>query len=426
MATAGSSVGLGNLWGFAYRASQGGGMAFVLLYMFIVLLACLPVLIAETVLGRSTRHSPLVAPAVAAGLRWRPMGWLFLVVSCSILAFYAVLMSWTGHTLIHAFFVGLPHSIADAENFFNSISSGTSVLIGQVLSLLMTGCVVIAGVRKGIERLSRWALPFLFLLLIVLAVWASTLDGARDGYNIFLLKWDSSYLLNPTNIRLAFSQAFFSIGTGIGCILVYATYLGRHSHLPREAVAVVSMDTAVGLLAGLVTFPIVTSFGLMDVISESTVGTLFIALPTGLSKLGDIGRLVAVLFFALAYIAAITSAISLLEVPVACLIDRLCWSRKRAVWFSVTLIFLAGLPPAISTEILSLMDTVFGGLLLILGSLLLAILMGWVVPHRLEEDLRGCSAPKWVRRCLRFMLRWISPPVMTAGLLASSIDLLFG
>jgi len=142
----------------------------------------------------------------------------------------------------------------------------------------------------------------------------------------------------------AFTQAFFSIGTGIGCILAYSAYLSRRAHLPREAVAVVGMDTAVGLLAGMVTFPVVMSFGLQDVISGSTLGTIFIALPTGLGSLGATGQLVAVLFFALALIAAITSAVSLLEVPVACLIDRLGWSRSRAVWLSTALIFVAGLP----------------------------------------------------------------------------------
>ncbi|GCE65158.1 sodium-dependent transporter [cyanobiont of Ornithocercus magnificus] len=424
LAAAGSAVGLGNLWGFAYRVSQGGGMAFVLLYVLVVLLACLPVLVAETALGRSTGRSPLMAPSTAAGFRWQLMGWLFVAASCGVLAFYAVLMSWTGHTLLHALLVGLPDDIADAESFFASVSDGTSVVLGQLLSLLLTGCIVTAGVRRGIERLSRWGLPFLLLLLLALAIWASTLKGAKEGYSTFLLQWNPSYLSDPTTIRLAFSQAFFSIGTGIGCILAYATYLDRRNHLPREAVAIAGIDTIVGLLAGLVTFPIVASFGLMDVISESTVGTLFIALPTGLSRLGDTGRTVAVLFFALAYIAAITSAVSLLEVPVACLMDCLCWSRKRAVWLSVTLIFLVGLPSAISAEVLSLMDTVFGGLLLILGGLLLAILMGWAVPRQLDEDLRGCSTPKWVRFMLRFMLRWISPPIMAAGLLASSIDLL--
>ncbi|MBL6741269.1 MAG: sodium-dependent transporter [Synechococcus sp. BS301-5m-G53] len=424
LAAAGSAVGLGNLWGFAYRASQGGGGAFLLLYVVIVLLVCLPVLVAEMVLGRSTGQSPLLAPVAAAGRRWQPMGWLFVLAASGILAFYAVLMGWTGATLVQTLTQGLPADIASAEAFFAGLSGGRSALIGQLLSLVATAAVVAAGVRGGIERLSRWGLPLLFVLLIGLAVWAAGLDGASEGYRTFLLRWDNSQLQDPTTIRNAFTQAFFSIGTGIGCILAYSAYLSRRAHLPREAVAVVGMDTAVGLLAGMVTFPVVMSFGLQDVISGSTLGTIFIALPTGLGSLGATGQLVAVLFFALALIAAITSAVSLLEVPVACLIDRLGWSRSRAVWVSTALIFVAGLPAATSMEVLGWMDSVFGGLLLILGGLLLALLMGWVLPARFQEELTHSGSPVWLQRFLLVMLRWISPPVIAIGLVISVIDLI--
>jgi len=426
LAAAGSAVGLGNLWGFAYRASQGGGGAFLFLYVLIVLVVCLPVLVAEMVLGRSTGQSPLLAPVTAAGRRWQPMGWLFVLAATGILAFYAVLMGWTGATLAQTISHGLPTDIASAEAFFAGLSGGRSALIGQLLSLLVTGAVVAAGVRGGIERLSRWGLPLLFVLLIGLAVWAAGLDGAAEGYRTFLLRWDSSQLTNLNTIKNAFTQAFFSIGTGIGCILAYAAYLDRSARLPREAVAVVGMDTAVGILAGMVTFPVVMSFGLKDVISGSTLGTIFIALPTGLASLGSAGQVVAVLFFALALIAAITSAVSLLEVPVACLMDRLGWSRSRAVWISTAVIFVAGLPAATSMEVLGWMDSVFGGLLLILGGLLLALLLGWVVPDRFAQDLADSATPAPLRRLLLIMLRWVSPPVVAFGLVVSVVALIQG
>ena len=426
LAAAGSAVGLGNLWGFAYRASQGGGGAFLLLYVLIVLVVCLPVLVAEMVLGRSTGNSPLLAPVTAAGRRWQPMGWLFVLAASGILAFYAVLMGWTGATLVQTLSWGLPSDIEQAEAFFAGLSGGRAALIGQLLSLVATALVVAAGVRSGIERLSRWGLPLLFVLLIGLAVWASGLEGAVEGYRTFLLRWDSAELTNLTTIRNAFTQAFFSIGTGIGCILAYAAYLDRKAHLPREAVAVVGMDTAVGVLAGMVTFPVVISFGLQEVVSGSTLGTIFIALPTGLSSLGVPGQFVAVLFFGLALIAAITSAVSLLEVPVACLIDRLGWSRSRAVWVSTALIFVAGLPAATSLDVLGWMDSVFGGLLLILGGLLLALLLGWVVPNRFQDDLQGSGTPVPLQRLLLVMLRWVSPPVVAVGLVISLVDLVNG
>ena len=427
LAAAGSAVGLGNLWGFAYRASQGGGGAFLLLYLLIVLVVCLPVLVAEMVLGRSTGHSPLLAPVTAAGQRWQPLGWIFIAASCGILAFYAVLMGWTGHTLIHALVVGLPADLDASKAFFAGVSKGNSVLLGQGASLLLTAVVVATGVQSGIERLSRWALPMLFVLLIGLAIWASGLDGAEAGRQTFLLEFDRSQLLNPTTIRNAFTQAFFSIGTGIGCILAYAAYLDRRAHLPREAVAVVGMDTAVGLLAGLVTFPIVMSFeNLQNAISSSTVGTLFVALPTGLASLGGPGRVVAVLFFLLAYLAAITSSVSLLEVPVASLMDRWGWSRRRAVILATVLIFLAGLPAATSESAFEVMDAVFGGVLLIVGGLLIALLMGWRAPARFREDLSHSGTPLGLRRVLLFSLRWVSPLVIAVGLVISVVDLVRG
>ncbi|MGC6483982.1 MAG: sodium-dependent transporter [Synechococcus sp.] len=426
LAAAGSAVGLGNLWGFAYRASEGGGGAFLLLYVLIVLVVCLPVLVAEMVLGRSTGHSPLMAPVTAAGQRWQPLGWLFIAASCGILAFYAVLMGWTGATLVQTMGQGLPSDIKEAETFFAALSGGRSALLGQLLSLVATAAVVAAGVRSGIERLSRWGLPLLFVLLIGLAIWASGLDQAGAGYRTFLLRWDSTQLTDPTTIRYAFNQAFFSIGTGIGCILAYSAYLGRNDALPREAIAVVGMDTAVGILAGMVTFPVVMSFGLQDVISSSTLGAIFIALPTGLASLGATGQVVAVLFFGLALIAAITSAVSLLEVPVACLIDRFGWSRSRAVWVSTAVFFVAGLPAATSTDVLGWMDAVFGGLLLMLGGLMLALLLGWVVPGRFDQDLADSGTSPLVRRLLLVVLRWVSPLVVAIGLLVSLVDLIQG
>ena len=425
LAAAGSAVGLGNLWGFAYRASQGGGGSFVLLYLLIVGLICLPVLVAEMVLGRSTGSSPLLAPTKAAGKAWWPMGWMFIAASCGILAFYAVLMGWTGHTLVHALLVGLPENKQAADAFFASISGGNSALAGQGISLLLTALVVAAGVQAGIERLSRWALPLLLLLLIGLAIWASTLPGAGEGYRTFLLRWDGEELMNITTIRNAFSQAFFSIGTGIGSILAYSAYLNRKAPLPQEAMAVVGLDTAVGLLAGMLTFPVVISFNLTEVVSDSTIGAIFIALPTGLASIDGTGQVVAVLFFALAYLAAITSSVSLLEVPVSSLMDRLSWNRGKATWVSAAVIFVVGIPSSMSTEVLGTMDALFGGVLLIAGGLLIAVLMGWVVPNLFLEDLQQSDAASpLVRRVLMFCLQWISPVVIAAGLLISTVDLL--
>jgi NSS family neurotransmitter:Na+ symporter len=424
LAAAGSAVGLGNLWGFAYRASQGGGAAFVVLYLLIVVLVGLPVLIAEMVLGRSTGHAPLLAPVTAGGRRWAPLGWLYLAAAVGILSYYAVLMGWTGRSLLHALLEPLPADMAAAKDYFTAISTGGDAVLGHLLSLGLTGVVVAAGIRSGIERLSRWGMPLLFLLLLGLVLWAAFLPEARQGYATFLLRWDASKLTDPATIRNAFTQAFFSIGTGIGAILAYAAYLDRRSPIPREAVGVVAMDTAVGLMAGCVTFPVVASFGLADAVGSSTVGTLFIALPTGLASLGGTGRLVAVLFFALAYIAAITSSVSLLEVPASSLMDRLGWSRRRAVWLCVALIAMVGLPAALDVAVLERMDAVFGGVLLIAGGLSMTLLLAWWAPRRFRSDLAESGTPPRLVGLLLWALRWVSPPAIALGLVVSITDLL--
>ena len=172
----------------------------------------------------------------------------------------------------------------------------------------------------------------------------------------------------------------------------------------------------------MITFPIVMSFGLQNVVSGSTVGALFIALPTGFANLGIFGRLLAALFFGLAFIAAITSSISLLEVPVSSMMDRFGWGRNKATWLSTLLVFLIGIPSAISLDFLGNMDAIFN-VLLILGGFLISILLGWVIPRKYDEDLAASDSDQRVRRYLKFMLRWVSPPVIAFGLIISFIDL---
>ena len=422
LAAAGSAVGLGNLWGFSYRASEGGGAAFLVLYVLVVLVVCLPVLVAEMVLGRSTFSSSLIAPVRAAGARWSPLGWLFLLAPLGIGSYYAVLMGWTLDTFFHSLFVGLPADISEAQDFFGSISEGSSVLLGQLISLVLTAVIVAAGVRGGIERLTKWCMPILFILLLILAIWASTLSGAWEGYKEFL-SWDKAEFFKPSTIRNAFAQAFFSLSLGIGIMITYASYLGRKNKLPKEALAVASLDTIVGLLAGLMIFPIMISFGLKEAINESTIGALFITLPTGLGSIGLTGRFVAVIFFLLAYIAAITSSVSLLEVPVSSLMDRLNWNRFQAVIVITTLLFLLGLPSAFDINFLDKTDKIVGQILLILGGFLVSIFMGWVIPRKFDEDLAASNSSLRVRRYLKFMLRWVSPPAIAFGLIVSVWDL---
>ena len=425
LAATGSAVGLGNLWGFAYRSSQGGGAAFVLLYILIVLIVCLPVFVAEMALGRSAMASSLLAPVKLGGKLWYPLGILFFVAPLGILSYYSVIMGWAADTFFHSLFFGLPKDIDEANKFFSSVSTGSSVLLGHSLSLLLTAIVVTFGIKKGIEKVTKYFMPILFIIILALAIWAASLSGAWEGYKTFLLKFDFKELKNPQTIRYAFSQAFFSLSLGIGIMVAYASYLNKKSNLPKLSFSVASLDTLVGLTAGLITFPIFITFGLGNTIAESPIGALFISIPTGLGAAGILGRVVAIAFFGLVYIAAITSSVSLLEVPVSSLMDKFGFNRNKSVLLVTIFVFLLGIPSALSTSFLGTFDSIFN-VFLIMGGFLVAFLMGWVVPGKLNDELNVSKVGMKTTRYLKFMTKWVSPPIIAFGLIVSVFDLIKG
>ena len=437
LAAVGSAVGLGNLWGFAYRSSEGGGAAFVVLYVLIVLIVCLPIFIAEFALGRSTGTSSFLAPIKAAGSNWAPLGWLFLISPLLIASYYAVIMGWTADIFIQSLFIGLPENADASSSLFTSLHAGELVfkdikplylerdILGQVFSIVIGALIVSGGIKKGIEKLNKICMPILFIILISLVIWAAFLGNASEGYRNFILNFDIKQLTNPNTIRNAFSQAFFSLSLGIGIMITYSSYLNKKSNLPKQAIQIASLDTAVGLMAGLITFPIIFSFGLGEAISNSTIATLFITIPTGLGQYGFIGRFVAISFFGLAYIAAITSLVSLLEIPVATLIDKFNLNRKNASFLTAIFIFIIGIPSALSTDILGNIDA-FVNILLILGGFLVSFLLGWVIPKTLDNELKNSGSSIITRSYLKFMLRYITPVLVACGLSISIYDLLKG
>ena len=425
LAAVGSAVGLGNLWGFAYRSSQGGGAAFVILYVLIVLIVCLPIFVAEFALGRNTTSSALIAPIKAAGTNWAPLGWLFLIAPLAIASYYAVIMGWTADIFVQSLFSGLPKNIDQSSELFTSIHNGNRDLYGQIFSLVLGAYIVSGGIKRGIEKINQICMPILFVILVGLAIWASFLSNSGEGYRNFIFNFDFKEFTNPTTIRNAFSQAFFSLSLGIGIMITYASYLNKKCNLPKQAIQIATLDTAVGLMAGLITFPIIFTFGLGETISKSTIATLFITIPSGLGQYGLGGRIVAILFFGLAYIAAITSLISLLEIPVATLIDKFNIKRKSASIITVLFTFIIGIPSVLSTNILGNIDAV-ANVLLILGGFLVSFLIGWVVPKTLDIELKNSGSSILTRSYLKFMLRYITPVIVAWGLLISIYDLLKG
>jgi NSS family neurotransmitter:Na+ symporter len=391
LAAVGGAVGLGNLWGFAYSASQGGGAAFVVLYLLFVLFIGLPVLTAELVIGRRTGRSPVEALRAVAGRRWAWLGVLFVIAGFGILSFYSVIMGWTGRLLVDFLRGAVP---ADTAAHFGAISEGTGAILAHLVGMGLTILVIVGGVQKGIERVSVVLMPVLFLLVAALAVWAATLPGGGPGYAFYLMP-DLSELVQAKTITGAAGQAFFSLSLGMGAMITYASYLSGRGNLAAKAGIIGLSDTLVAFVGGLVTFPIIHHFGLQAQVSESAIGALFIAVPRGFQSLGGGGQVVGVAFFLALYIAALTSAISLLEVVASALIDSLGWARARAGWVAGGAIALAGIPGALSSDWVGFLFQLFGQVFLVFGGVMLGVLVGWVWsgPAR-EELLNGFPSPR--------------------------------
>jgi neurotransmitter:Na+ symporter, NSS family len=413
-AAIGSAVGLGNMWRFSYLAAENGGAAFVLLYLLTTACIGIPVLLAELVIGRGAQRSPVAALAHFGGKRWRWLGALFVVTGFLILGYYSVIAGWTlryaAEGVLHGF-------AADAGGHFQAVATGGSAVAWHLAFLAITVGVVAGGVKGGIERASVVLLPLLFVLVVGLAVYARTLDGAGPGYGYYL-KTDFGEILSPAVLRDAAGQAFFSLSLGMGAMLTYASYLGREADLPDESLLIAGADFAVAFVAGLVVFPLIFALGLEQKVGASTVGALFITLPQAFSEMGAAGRAVGFLFFAALFVGALTSAISLLEVLVASALDAWGWSRRRAALSLGALVGLVGLPAALDLDVLGVMDQVAGNVFLIVGGLALALFVGWVMPEPERELEAGAGPVRWFG-LWRLLLRYFVPAVLAVVLVSA-------
>jgi NSS family neurotransmitter:Na+ symporter len=404
----GSAVGLGNMWRFPYIAAEGGGAAFVLLYVLLTVGVGIPLMLTEFSVGRLTRLSPIGALRKLSGGRWPTLGILFVATGVLILSYYSVITGWVVRYALEGVFLGFPR---DPAAHFEEVTSGWVPGGFHVAVMTTTIVIVMLGVRKGIEKVSVILMPSLFAVLLLLAFWAASLSGAAEGY-AFYLKPSVSELLDPAVLSRAAAQAFFSLSLGIGTMLTFASYLSEGEDLTREASIVAFSDFGVALVAGLVVFPIIFALGLQDEVSESTVGTLFIALPRAFVEMGSAGRIVGVLFFWTLFVGALTSAISLLEVVTASMMDELGVPRKHAALGAGAVIVLLGLLPATSISVLTVADKL-SEVLLALGAGLLAVFVGWVATGAAEELERGASsASRRLVPILRAMIRFVLPPVI--------------
>ena len=408
LAAVGSAVGLGNMWRFPYVAAEGGGAAFVVLYIILTLAIGIPLMLSEFSVGRGARLSPIGALRKLGGKRWSLLGFMYVITGFIILAYYSVIAGWVVRYAIDGILSGFPANPGDQ---FERVTTGMSPVWYHLAVMGTTIFIVGMGVKKGIERAAVILMPVLFGILILLAIWAFTLDGAMEGY-AFYLRPSFSELLDPYILSQAAGQAFYSLSLGMGCMLTFSSYLSDDANMTREAVTISFSDFGVAFIAGLVVFPVIFALGMQNEVSESTVGTLFISLPGAFVAMGAMGRVVGILFFVALIVGAVTSAVSLLEVVTASVIDEFNLPRKPASIAGGVLIALMGLLPASSLSFLAVIDRLAEALLS-LGAFFLAIFVGWVAVGAADEMRKGASERSkrmvpWIMKAVRYIL----PPVI--------------
>jgi NSS family neurotransmitter:Na+ symporter len=409
LATVGAAVGLGNVWRFSAVVGQNGGGAYLLAYLLAAVVCAVPMLVLELAVGRTLRRD-VVAAFRSVGPDYDVLGWLVVGGVLLVVSYYLVLTGW-----VLGFFLTW---LAGAQTTFADFTAGWAPVGFFVLVALLTAGVVSLGVRDGIERLSRVVMPTVFVVLVVLAGYAATLPGWGRAAD-FLLTPRPAVLADPGIWSAAFGQVFFSLSVGQGIMLTYGSYVAEETDLGRSAALITVADVGAAMLAGFVIFPVVFSFGL-----QPTLGTelAFTTLPTAFASM-PAGRLVAVGFFGLLFFAAVSSAVSLLEVGVAATTGATRLGRRRATALLGAGVFVLGVPSALSYSplrltllgrpVLDVVDGSVGTFALPISALCIVFVFGW------RADLPAVRA---ALGRLEPLVRYLIPVVLVVATAASALE----
>ena len=385
LAAAGAAVGLGNIWGFPTQAANHGGGAFLLVYFLVIFLLALPALYIELYLG----HNAQANPVKALGDAWQDSnrkigasaGYIGLAGAVVMLSFYSIVAGWMLSYAIEPVttFVGL-HSVSE---FLHSDSQARNFVFTPLM-LILTACIILKGVKSGIETWSRRLMPMLLVLLVALIAYIATLDGASEGFAAYLMP-NFSQILDPNLIIAAMGQAFFSLSLGVGCMMIYGSYLQPDANLPKLTASVALLDTSVAFLAGLLIIPAiyvaqhngVEVFSGGKLIGEGQL--IFAILPELFNTMGEIGLLVGLLFFVLMSIASVTSTISSTEIPVAFLVENHNVNRTKATWLVSLVVLICASAIIVNFDwLFGLVIMVFTQYQLPLMGLFYFITVGWM------------------------------------------------
>ena len=398
LATAGSAVGLGNIWRFPYMTGENGGAAFILLYIACVFILGIPGMLCEFVVGRHGASNAVRAyQQFGHSPHWRIIGILGVITSMIILGFYAVVAGWCLQYLYASMTGSIIGDKAYVEQYFADFSSDALIpILWAIAFIAITHFIIAKGVRGGIERASNVLMPTLLILLLIIAVASCSLPGASDGIR-FLFMPDFSKLTSSVLIE-ALGQAFFSLSLGTACLCTYASYFSKQTNLLGSATQIACLDSLIAILAGLMIFPAAAAVGVNP---DSGPPLIFITLPNVFSQafvsMPAVGYIISILFYLLLSMAALTSTISMHEIGTAFFHEELQISRNNAAYIVTTICSVIAIFCSLSMgaypdmqimgmPILSFCDSLTADWLLPAGSLLTCILVGWFIPKHIVHD----------------------------------------
>ena len=428
MAMAGSAIGLGNIWRFPYMVGQNGGAAFIIVYLFFALFICIPIFLSESVIGKRSQLSTFGAmEKFAPKGQWKWLGLLTVFTPLIIISYYSVVGGWSIEYLLKSLSFSFtdPGLSRDGHSaiFGNFVSSTWKPLLLHTVFMGINAIIVMAGVKKGIEKFTKISTPILFVLVVLIMCYSLTLPGAKAGV-IYMLKPDFSKLTGSAMLS-AMGQAFFSLSLGVGCILTYASYLRKEESLLHTGVLTSVFDLGFALIAGFAIMPAVFAAGIEP---GAGPGLIFETLPFIFSTMGAsapwLSNIVAILFFVTILFAALTSSVSMLETGVAYLVDEKKMSRQAAVallfagcWTLGVFCSLSFGPLAdfkiLGNNLFDFCDKLTSNFLMSFGSLLFALFAGWKMKRSdvYEELTNGGTLRGSVKMfgVLYFLIRYIAP-----------------
>ncbi|WP_440769840.1 sodium-dependent transporter [Natronorubrum sp. DTA28] len=399
-AAVGSAVGLGNIWRFPFQVGQEGGAGFLLMYLLFIVVIGFPAMLVEFVVGRRTERNPVGAlKEIGSGI-WQYVGWIFIATGFVILSYYSVVAGWTIRYTILGLQDGYIADAAEAEGQFVTLASGLDAILFHAIFMAAVIAIVAVGIERGIELAVKVMVPAIIIITIGLAIYAATLPGAGEAYSYYLSpEWGVIADNWQSIVPAAAGQAFFTLSLGMGVMITYASYLGEDRNLAEDGAIIIGFDTSIAFITGLIVFPILFTAGVDP--ADPGAGAIFVSLAAAFGDL-TLGWLIGAVFFGTVAIAALSSAISLMEVVVSYIIDERGISRPTAAIGIGGAMFLLGVPSAYDLVLLDLFDLFADQILLVLGGLLLMILVGWSLPDLAVDELQrgigdlGSLGPAWI------------------------------